>query len=320
MDFFTFEGNKISKMCLGTMMFGNRCDESESKKIVDYSLNNGVNFFDVAESYNKGLSEEILGKALASKRKQSIIVSKGHISDKESFTEKVEKSLKRLGTDYLDFYLIHWPKNNMNVEKIMRELDKIVQSGKVRFLGCSNYPLWLFSYSNEVAIAKSLQTFKLWQFPYNLIERGAELEILPYAYIHNTIVITYRPLVMGLLSGKYVSDLPIPQDSRGADDDRLAELLSKYGKGLSKFLDFAKQKNIHPVHLALAWVRYNKAVTAPIAGVSSLKQLESTIKSFNFSLSEEEYQTVTSFFDTEVKEESLGKFKSLRRSLDLLGE
>ncbi len=304
---------EVSRMCLGTMMFGDKCDYNESEKIFNKAFENGVNFFDTAESYFKGEAERILGNLIKDRREKVVIITKGHISDNESLEEKIDKSLKRLNTDYIDFYLIHWPKKNMKIEKVMNELNLIVKKGKARYIGCSNYPLWLLSLSNEFTLTNNLESFKLLQIPYNIIERGVEVELFPYILHKKIAVVSYRPLVMGFLTGKYRPDKEIPADSRGKSDERIEYLLNKFGNSIIKFIEFASEKDISPAQLAIMWVRYNNLISAPIVGASSEKQLDATLKAFNLNLTEEEYNTITSFFDTEVKEESLGKFKSLRR-------
>ncbi len=310
-------GIKVSEMCLGTMMFGDRCDIKESEKILSTAMDNGVNLIDTAESYMKGKTEEILGSITQGKRDKLFIVTKGHISETMSLEEKVNASLERLKTDYIDFYLIHWPKEKMDVYKVMESLDKIVKSGKVRFIGCSNYPLWLLAYSNEISLINNFKQFSVLQIPYNIIERGVEVDVLPYTKVKNMAVISYRPLVMGLLTGKYNPDKPIPENSRGATDERIPMLLNKYSDGIRKFLELAYEKEVTPAQLAISWVRFSDFITAPIVGVSSVNQLETSLKAFETDITQDEYEKINSFFSTDVKEESLGKYKSLRRNIIL---
>jgi len=312
-------GQEVSEMCLGTMMFGNRCDESESSLILHTALDRGVNIIDTAESYEKGLTEEILGRIMKGKREKIFIITKGHIGEK-GLEQRIDESLKRLQTDHIDCYLIHWPKIGMDVEKVMSSLNQIVQKGKARFIGCSNYPAWLLSYSNALAGEKGWEKFRCLQVPYNLIERGVEVEVLPMTLAENLAVITYRPLVIGLLTGKYIPGQSLPEDSRGKDDERIQDWLSRYGEGVKKLIDFAEKRNLSPAQVAIAWVRFSPAVTCPIVGVSSVSQLKSSVKAFDISLSEEEYQELTGMFDTEVKEESGGKYKALRRELFFLNK
>ena len=313
-------GEEVSEMCLGTMMFGNRCDESESKRILSYALDVGVNFLDTAAMYCEGRTEEIIGRSIAGKRKEFFITTKVHKGlDEKIITGSIDESLKRLGTDYVDLYLIHWPKEKMNPEGIMRALDKVVKSGKTRFVGCSNYPAWLLAYSNTCAEGNGWTPLVCNQIPYNLIERGVEVEVLPQAVAEKIAITTYRPLVRGLLAGKYKPGESPPKGSR-ADTKEMTPWLEKYGESIERFLNFAKGKDVSPAQVAISWLRKSPAVTCPIVGVSSLEQFKTSIKAFDLDLSDEEYNQATKMFDTEVKEEAGGDYKDLRRHLFLLAE
>ena len=312
-------GEQVSKMCLGTMMFGRRCDEKESDRILSFALDNGVNFLDTAAMYCEGETEKILGRIMKSKRKKFFITTKVHKDiDSKSILTSIDESLKRLQTDYVDLYLIHWPKEGMNPEKIMEALNEVTESGKTRFIGCSNYPAWLFAYSNCIAKLRGWKTFINHQVCYNLIERGIEVEVLPQAIAENIAITTYRPLAIGLLTGKYKPEQPIPDDSRGYNDWRISTWLKRYKFGILRFFQFAKDHGLTPAQLAISWVCKSRGVTCPIVGVSSLNQLKEGIKAFDFNLSDQEYKEVTDMFDTSVKEESGGEYKNLRRHLSLL--
>lgn len=313
-------GVQLSEMCLGTMMFGDRCDASAAARIVSAAFDAGVNFIDTAAMYCDGLTEEILGRILATRgRNQFFIETKVHKGiDKQSIVESLNESLDRLKMDYVDLYLIHWPQKGMYPEEVMRALQEVVQSGKTRFVGCCNYPAWLLAYHNAIAERHGWPRLISNQIPYNLIERGAEVEVLPQAVAAKIAITTYRPLVMGLLSGKYVPEQPLPRDSRATTDERIGDWLRRFSKGISAFLEFARELNVTPVELAISWVRHSPAVSCPIVGVSSLEQLQVDIKAFDFDLSDEQYTRLTDMLDTGVKEESGGAYKNLRRELELL--
>ena len=307
-------GAIVSEMCLGTMMFGDRCDENQSNCIVSAALDKGVTFIDTASAYCKGQTEEILGRILRGWRQRVFLATKVHEGlDYASITASINKSLKRLQTDFVDLYIIHWPQEGMQPAEIMRALNDVVRSGKTRFIGCSNYPAWLFAYSNAIARANGWPEFTSNQVPYNPIERGIEVEILPQAVAENIAITVYRPLAMGLLSGKYRPGGPIPSDARGTSDERLVHWLEKYGSGVSFFLNFAEIKKIPPVSLGIAWVRSSAAACYPIVGISRISQLGEIIKSFDFVLSPEERSKISNAFGAEVKEEAGGKFPGLRR-------
>ena len=149
--------------------------------------------------------------------------------------------------------------------------------------------------------------------------RGAGCAVLPQAAAESVAITVYRPLLIGILAGKYEIGEPIPDDSRGKTDQRISTWLDKYGESLERFNQFAADHGLHPAQLAIAWVRYSPATTCPIVGASSASQLEATLAAFDFDLTDEQYTEVTGFFDTGVKEEAGGKFPGLRRDLNLLG-
>jgi aryl-alcohol dehydrogenase-like predicted oxidoreductase len=311
-------GESVSEMCLGTMMFGDRCDQAESDRILATTMDRGVTFVDTAAMYVQGRTEEILGHILKGRRDKLFLATKVHKGvDRSSILGSIEESLSRLQTDYVDLYMIHWPAIGMDPEGIMEALNTVVTQGKARYVGCCNYPAWLYAHSNAIAERHGWAPLACNQIPYNLLERGAEVEILPQAVAEGVAITTYRPLVMGLLAGKYRPGEPLPTDSRGATDPRIAAWLDRYGEGVRRFLGFAQERGVHPAQVAISWLRHSPAVTAPIVGVSSVRQLEATIAAFDLDLTPEEYAEVTGFFDTAVKEEAGGKFPEFRRVLNL---
>jgi aryl-alcohol dehydrogenase-like predicted oxidoreductase len=313
-------GIKVSEICLGTMMFGERIDEKLSIEIMHRAFDEGVNFFDTAGSYGGeyGHTEEIVGKGIKGFREKIFLASKIRGVDAGSILEGIDESLTRLKTDYLDLYQIHWPRKGMMVGEMMEALDKVVKSGKARFIGCCNFPAWVLGSSNAYASLNGLAAMVSHQLPYNLLERGVEVEVLPMARTENIAVMVYRPIAMGILSGKYMPDEPMPEDSRAKTDERIAEWLDLFGEGLLKLRNFAVRRGVSVLDVSVAWVRSSPAVTCPIIGVSSVSQFESNLKVLGFSLSPEERDEVSSFFDAEVKEVSGGNYGPLRRDLDLV--
>ena len=312
---------EISEMCLGTMMFGDRCDEAESARILDAAVSHGVTFIDTASMYCNGLTEEILGRILKGKRNDLFVGTKVIGStDADWISQSLDESLGRLQTDYVDFYMIHWPRENMQIEPMMQALNDAVVAGKTRFVGCCNFPAWLLAHCNAVAQRNGWAQLVGNQVPYNLIERGAEVEVIPQAAAENIVITTYRSLLLGLLAGKYQPGEPLPTDSRGQSDERIADWLERFGDGIRQFNQFAADRNLHPAQLAVAWVRHSPGVAAPIVGVSSERQLLASIAAFEVDLSADNYATITAMFDTAVKEETGGNFPSLRRALNLVAE
>ena len=319
-------GEKVSEMCLGTMMFGSRCDEAEADRILGTAIEHGVNFIDTAAMYAGGRTEEILGQLMRGKRDKLFIGTKVHKGvDARNITNSIDESLSRMQIDYADLYMIHWPVPGMRPLEIMEALNRVVEQGKARYVGCANYPAWLFAHSNAIAARHGWAPLICNQVAYNIFERGIEVEILPQAVAEKVAIITYRPLAEGLLTGKYKAGAPLPADSRGQMSPLVITWLSQYGESIDRFSRYAAELGIHPAQLAIAWVRYSPAVTSPIVGVSALHHLQTAIDAFNFDLTAEQYEEVTLMFDTTVKEESLQlfpgrryNFPRLRRNLSLL--
>jgi aryl-alcohol dehydrogenase-like predicted oxidoreductase len=305
-------------MCLGTMMFGQRCDEQEAGRILSAALDRGVNFVDTAAKYCGGETESILGRILKGRREKVFLATKVHAGpDHDSIVGSIDESLRRLQTDYVDLYMIHWPKPGMRPAEIMRALNEVVRAGKARFVGCCNYPAWLLCHSNALAAVNAWAPLVCNQVPYNPIERGVEVEVLPQAKAEGIAITIYRALLMGLLAGRYKPGEPIPEDSRGRSDDRIVGWLERFSNGMNAILELAGARNVSPGHIAVGWLKACPAVTCPIIGSSRLDQLEDNIRAFECNLTPEERKRISDAFGAEVKEESGNAFMELRRDLDL---
>lgn len=316
---FAATGAQVSALCLGTMMFGDRCDEREADRILASALDQGVNFIDTAAMYCDGRTESILGAICQNRREQLFVATKVHKGvDAASIESSIDESLARLRMSHVDLYLIHWPRPGMQPEPIMAALDRVVRAGKARFVGCCNYPAWLLAHSNAIAERNGWARLVCNQLPYNLIERGIEVEILPQALAERVAITTYRPLLIGLLAGKYAAGAAAG-GGRGDTDARIPAWLAKYGAALAAFEQHADARGLHPAQLAIAWLRHSPAVTSVIGGVSALGQLQPLIDACAVELSDAEYAELTGLFDTGVKEEAGGAFPGLRRELQLLG-
>lgn len=316
---FANTGVDISEMCLGTMMFGDRCDEAESARILDTAVDQGVTFIDTAASYCGGVTEEILGRIIKGKRDNLFIGTKVTKSTNADWIlQSMDESLARLQVDVVDLYMIHWPREQMDTRAMMEALNTVVEQGKARFIGCCNFPAWLVAHCNAIAAENGWAKLVCNQIPYNLIERGVEVEVVPQAVTDKIAITTYRPLLLGILAGKYKPGEPLPEDSRGQSDNRIPAWVEKYGEGLTQFMQFAADRNLHPAQLAVSWVRKSPGITSPIVGVSSLNQLQASIDAFAYDLSDGEYEEVTGMFDTAVKEETGGNYPNLRRMTTLV--
>jgi aryl-alcohol dehydrogenase-like predicted oxidoreductase len=315
----------VSPLCLGTMMFGGKTDREESIHITRHAIDTGINFVDAADIYNDGRCETILGEALAGVRDKVVLASKAGMRvgpgpndegiSRFHFVRAVEASLKRLGTDRIDLYYIHWPMAAMNLEETLRALDDMARQGKIVYAACSNFPAWLVTRSQWAADVRGYVPLVCGQYPYNLIERGLEIEILPMARALGFGITIYRPLAIGVLTGKYLDN--VPKQTRGEDDERIVRWTRKYEQGLRKLVAFARECGQNPADVANAWVLSHPAVTSVIVGISRLEQLQANLRSAEWSLTAEQREQVSGFFGTEVFEEAGGKFPSWRRSYEI---
>ncbi len=310
---FAASGDKVSRICLGTMNFGDKCDFDQSKAIFERALERGVNFFDTAPMYSGGVAEEFLGRAMAGKRDKLLIATKVHAGlDEESIVRSLDESLTRLRTDFVDLYLIHWPAAGMNLREMMSGLSRVVAAGKARHVGCCNFPAWLVGSSNLVAAENGWPRLECHQVAYNLIERGVEVEVLPQAVAEGIYITAYRPLAIGLLTGAFLPGRPLDSSKRGTTDSRVITWLSQHGGSIERFVRFCEARGYPPAQAATAWVCHSPAVGSPIVGASSPAQVDAAGASTEISLSDEEYRDITDLFDTEVKEEGLQLFPGLK--------
>ncbi len=312
-------GAKVSEMCLGTMMFGKRTEEAEAGRILSYALDHGVTFLDTAAMYGEGVCEEMLGRLLAGRRNKFFLATKVHRGvGYADISGSLDESLRRLRTECVDLYMIHWPRVGMNPLEIMRALNDVVKGGKARFVGCCNYPAWLLEHHNAIARANGWALLACNQIPYNPVERGVELEVLPQAFATGVAITVYRPLLEGILAGKYDPDKPMPSDSRAEWDDRVQKWMKKYDAGIRFLLALAREKRVSPSAVAVAWLRGSPAVTCPIIGASRFGQIEEGVKAFEFTLAAAEREGISNAFDADLREDAGGKFPELRRALDIV--
>lgn len=291
-------GVKVSELCFGTMSFGGDASEEEAGRMYAACRKAGINFFDCADVYNKGKAEEILGRLIAKERNELVITSKCHGSmgedinaggaNRRHIVRAVEASLKRLNTDRLDVLFMHRFDANLPLEETLRALEHVVQSGKVLYLGASNYAAWQVAKALGIAARRGWSRIDVIQPMYSLVKRQAESEILPMAASENVGVITYSPVGGGLLSGKYAPGKP-PDAGRLVTNKQYAKRYSVEGshETAAAFTEFAKSKGIHPVSLAVAWVGGHPAVTSPIVGARNVEQLKPALESVNIDMTPE---------------------------------
>ena len=289
---------KVSEFALGCWPFAGGSvwgtqDKSDSISTVHAALDNGINFFDTAEGYNDDYhSESILGEALVNRRDRSVIATK--ISPPNLLPQKIEEacnnSLKRLSTDYIDLYQIHWPNHDINMEDSINELNKLVDKGKIRSLGVCNFGV---DDLNEIL---NLGVFSTDQLPYNLLWRPIEEEILPECKKNNIGIICYSPLAQGLLTGRYRNADEVPDGiSRSRlfnknrplsnHDDEGCE--NEVFKCINKIQKIAKTLGENSAKISLSWVRQQSNITSLLVGARNTKELEMNLSAFEYDLSTE---------------------------------
>jgi aryl-alcohol dehydrogenase-like predicted oxidoreductase len=282
-------GLKVSRLCLGTLTFGLQASEAEALRMVDRSLEAGINFLDTANVYNKGLSESILAKALAGRRQKVILASKAGLKAGEGPDESglsraalhkaLESSLRRLATDYLDLYYLHLPDYNTPIEETLAALDELVRAGKVRYAAVSNFAAWQICEMHAIAAQNGFQPPRVSQPMYNVLARAIEDEYLPFCKRFQVAVVTYNPLAGGLLSGKQSRERgPIP----GTRFDGNRIYLDRYWHddyfaAVGELVGIARDAGKTPVELALQWVLGRPQVDAIVVGASNLAQLEQNL-------------------------------------------
>ena len=278
-------GVSVSELCFGTMSFGGDADEPTSAAMYKAVRDAGINFFDSANEYNKGKSEEILGRLAKGHRDDLVITTKcfnairpdvnAKGGSRRYIVQAVEASLKRLQTDRIDVLFMHRYDPLTPIEETMRGLEDLVRAGKVIYPAVSNWSAW------QTQRAVDLQERNVWsrlqviQPMYNLVKRQAEVELLPMAEANGIGVIPYSPAAAGLLSGKYFG-----QASGRLKTNKMYE--ARYGDDwmfevAEKYVAFCKDKGLHPVSTAIAWVGSHPAVTAPIIGARNVEQLKDSL-------------------------------------------
>lgn len=302
MDYRAFgrTGVRVSELCFGTMSFGGDADEKESGKMYKACREAGINFFDCANVYQLGGAEKILGKLIRKERDELVITSKCAMpfakdknargANRRHIMASVEASLKRLGTDRLDVYFMHKWDSRTDIEETLRALEQLVADGKVLYLGASNYSAWQIAKALGISDKRGWPRFDVIQPMYNLVKRQVEVEILPLALEENIAVMPYSPVGGGLLSGKY-SPGKKPKKARLSTNK---DYVVRYGEDwvyevAGNFTEFAKEKGVHPVSLAVAWVSNHPAITCPIIGARSVKQLKPSLDSIKVDMTDDLY-------------------------------
>jgi len=299
---------KVSELCFGTMTFGGRSffkhvgqlGQKEATTLVDMSLEAGINFFDTADVYSQGLSEEMLGKALGKRRKGIILATKvrGKMGpgpndvglSRHHIIEACNASLKRLGTDYIDLYQVHNFDPDTPQEETMRALDDLVRQGKVRYIGCSNYSGWQLMKAMAISDKRGWERFVTLQALYSLLARDLENEMVPLCLDQGMGILVWSPLSGGFLSGKYRRGKPKPKGTRlTAPQPRFLQLDEEKGFDIVEELDrIAKVHNATVAQAALNYLLAKEGVSSVIIGARTPEQLADNLKTTDWEMSVEE--------------------------------
>ena len=312
-------GVPVSTLCLGCMNFGTPTPEEESLRMIDCALDQGVNFLDTANVYNRGRSEEIVGKALKhnGKRNRIVLATKvhGQMADddvlamgnnRRHIIEQCDASLKRLQTDYIDLYQIHRPESGVPIDETLRALDDLIRAGKVRYIGTSSFAAWQVLESLWASKELGLNRFVSEQPPYHLLDRSIERELIPLAQGYGLAILPWSPLARGFLSGKYRRGEDIPGDSRIARDMQ-GPFAARTRKHLSDLafdvLDqvegIANEKGCTVSQLALAWCMNQPGITSPIIGPRTMEHLMDNLGSANVTITAEDKQRLDAISEPE---------------------
>lgn len=281
-------GIRVAPLALGTDNILNPTPEAEATAIIARAVDAGINLIDTSDSYSDGESERVIGKALKAEnlRQRVILATKAHFptgpgpndggNSRLHLMKACEDSLKRLQTDHIDLYQLHRPSPEIHLEETLGALTDLVRQGKVRYVGCSTHPAWMVMQALLLAELKGYARFTSEQPPYNLLDRRIENELVPLAQAHDLGLITWSPLAMGMLAGRYRDAKAPPSDSRarrrgGIYAERVTPRAVEAGNA---FAEIAEAHGLDPARAAVAWVMSRPAVTAPIIGPRTLEQLE----------------------------------------------
>ncbi len=312
-------GLKVSELCLGTMTFGSNfyniaaVDQTLADVMVRRAVEAGINFFDTADIYSHGESEQILGRALqaSGERRDAFVVATkvaGAMSEaagagtgdlnnvglsRKHIIDACEQSLRRLGTDYIDLYQVHAWDTKTPLEETMRALDDLVRHGKVRYIGCSNWAARHLSKSLALADARERERFVSLQAYYSLVGRDLEHELLPLCREEGLGVLVWSPLSGGFLTGKYRRDDPQPADARRSNFSFPPIDEERGFDAIDALAEVAETRSVSIAQTALAWLRARPGVSSVIIGANKLTQLEDNLKAADLELSDAELERLS---------------------------
>jgi len=294
-------GLRVSTIGLGCNNFGGRIDEAATKAVIHKALDLGITLFDTADTYGeRGGSETVMGRVLGEERKRIVLASKFGMPMDDSgeklggsrryIMTAVEDSLRRLRTDTIDLYQMHQTDPRTPIEETLRALDDLIRQGKVRYIGCSNFPAWQMTEAAWTARTAGLNGFVSCQDEYSLVHREPEAELIPAALRLGFGLLPYFPLASGLLTGKYRRNVGLPAGTRLASTQRLADryLTERNWTMAERLGDFVAVRGRTMLELAFSWLLAQRPVASVIAGATRPEQLEQNVKAGSWALTAEE--------------------------------
>ncbi len=324
-------GLRVTPICLGTMTFGIAADKKESFRIMDKAYDMGINFFDTAELYPvppskeyAGLTEEIVGEWLQTKPRDSIIIASKVAGaangwfvppirhgltaiDRFHITKALEATLKRLKTDYIDLYQVHWPDMSVPIEESLYVLDEFVKAGKIRYIGTSNDSAYGLTKANEISRFKNLSRFQSIQNNFSMLNRRFMDELSTVCQKEDISLLPYSPLAGGVLTGKYNQKI-YPPDARftkyiNASNPRLKAQADRFVNNrtissVEKYLEIAKEYEVNLTTLATAWSMHFDFIASTIIGAKSAEQLDDTLAGLNYKIDPELMQKLDAIHDS----------------------
>jgi len=313
-------GLRVTPICLGTMTFGSQADKKESFKIMDKAYEKGINFFDTAELYPvppsahyAGLTEEMVGEWLQGKERDSIILASKVAGaangwfvppirhgltaiDRFHITKALDETLKRLKTDYIDLYQVHWPDMTVPIEESLSVFDEFIKAGKIRYIGTSNDSAYGLTKANEVSKFKGLARFESIQNNFSILNQRFMDELANVCRKEDISLLPYSPLAGGVLTGKYNQKF-YPENARfskylNSDNPRVRAQASRFVNdrtlaSVDKYLEIAKEYGVSLTTLATAWSMHFDFIASTIIGATSVEQLDDTLAAFDFKIDDE---------------------------------
>ena len=301
-------GLKVSEISLGGWLtYGHQIEEDQSIPVIRRAIDLGINLFDTADVYAAGRSEEIMGKALREFNREEIVIAtkvrgrifkgvNGEGLSRKHIFEACHASLRRLGTDYIDLYQVHWYDNETPLEETLEALNDLVRQGKVLFIGCSNFSADQLQEAIGISEKYGWARFDSVQPHYNILGRQIEKDLIPRCGLKGVGIVIYCPLAQGILSGKYIKGDKKVDTARTRGDYFKKLLTTQNIKNLRKLNELAKKRKKSMSQSALAWILRNKEITSCIIGARTVLQLEENVKGSGWEFSEKELEVINQLF------------------------